>query len=768
MLSATNEGGGRVDMRGNQMAPPNAAKPSTGGAYGGGGGRKLRTGDTNENKRPMSNGTDVEEESDGKNEGVKKSKRRAPKTMEELDRRIEEDELALVNMKREIREQQKVEIANSQKTLIGVKKQYDVVHAQNKVLDKKLADLMDKMNGYKAVDDAMQESSQETQSICRELTRKLANIEEMVNAEQRTLDMQRLMRRRLESDTGTLKLENGELTYKLDKVKYDLNSCMSTLQLSKVELAEKEKILEEMHAQAMVRSKDRARRVELLHGIMSEGSNNLTMIQEAIHEEGKLHSPVGGGKEGTDEYDLSLDLASSALRPPSSPSRGAASDGDNSGSGKKERWAGPRDSPGGGGKRGGNGYGASSASSQELDDEPEDSPRKMAARMNLDQIEDVINRYRTRAFRMEKLEVLEQDLKTNIQMQNSKALTLSNKLEECRVKTEQLASARQIYQEVDHKNSALSGARKMHDEYKEKEYNMRVNLDALKRAIPRLVAKMTKNTPISVPSDVELADALHKLSAELLKYIKEIQQAVSKDYSPEEQALMQARQHADQQRNLSELDKLVNMPGFNRMQTEIYFNMMGARPDLSANNVRIYSEIERQKRIAAQEGEQAGADDSKDVPRLSSLTSFTEAPTSGSSPASKAERFKAEVEARKSGVVAKVRKSLHEGVDVIASAAHHSDESGEKTENGGKATKHTHSHTHTQGGGAHKAGAGNGAKPRGSAVGTDHTSLIPEPPVIDRSTAKAISMLVLERDGKGVIPEKPKPKPKKKAAYKQR
>ena len=128
------------------------------------------------------------------------------------------------------------------------------------------------------------------------------------------------------------------------------------------------------------------------------------------------------------------------------------------------------------------------------------------------------------------------------------------------------------------------------------------------------------------------------------------------------------------------------------------------------------------------------------------------------------------MEARKSDVVTKVRKSLNEGVDVIASAAHHSDESGEKAENGGKATKHTHSHTHThtQGGGAHKAGAGNGAKPRGSAVGTDHTSLIPEPPVIDRSTAKAISMLVLERDGKGVIPEKPKPKPKKKAAYKQR
>ena len=140
MLSATGDGGGRVDMRGNQMAQaPSAAKPS-GGAYGGGGGRKLRVGNENENMRPMSNGTegDEDEDEEGKEATAKKSKKRAPKTMEELDRRIEEDELALVNMKRDIKEQQKVEIANSQKKLITIKKQYDVVHAQNKVLTRSL------------------------------------------------------------------------------------------------------------------------------------------------------------------------------------------------------------------------------------------------------------------------------------------------------------------------------------------------------------------------------------------------------------------------------------------------------------------------------------------------------------------------------------------------------------------------------------------------------------------------------------------------------
>ena len=104
-----------------------------------------------------------------------------------------------------------------------------------------------------------------------------------------------------------------------------------------------------------------------------------------------------------------------------------------------------------------------------------------------------------------------------------------------------------------------------------------------------------------------------------------------------------------------------------------------------------------------------------------------------------------------------VRKSLDEGVDLIAECPHHSDESGERAENTGKASKHVH----TQNGMAHKGGTVHGAKSRHTAAGHDSAILIPEPPVIDRSTAKAISMLVLERDGKGVIPRNPSQSPRK-------
>ena len=160
--------------------------------------------------------------------------------------------------------------------------------------------------------------------------------------------------------------------------------------------------------------------------------------------------------------------------------------------------------------------------------EPVDSPRLVAKRLNLDQIEDMVTRYRTRDYRMTKLTNLEKDLKANISKQNVRAAELSNALDTTRQNIEQISSTRQMYQEVDNKNKALTEARKLYDEYHDKEYSMRLNLTALKRAVPRLLAKMTK-VQHPVPGDAQLSDALQKLGAELLKYFKDIQQAMAKD-----------------------------------------------------------------------------------------------------------------------------------------------------------------------------------------------------------------------------------------------
>jgi hypothetical protein len=179
------------------------------------------------------------------------------------------------------------------------------------------------------------------------------------------------------------------------------------------------------------------------------------------------------------------------------------------------------------------------------------------------------------------------------------------------------------------------------------------------------------------------------------------------------------------------------MPGYARIQKELYSNMMGARPDMSANNVRIASDVQRK--------------------RLQQLEA-----TTGDSPLP-LEKVRPRGE-KGPNVTVTVRKSLDDAIDVAASSSKE-EKAAEGGSNGDGADAIGGNTTAAAAAASKKAAATK--KHKGKHDDGRHALLIPEPPVIDRSTAKALSALVFERDGKGVMPEKPKPKPKKKA-YKMR
>ena len=121
MLSIVTDEGLRTDLRGHAAAPtpksvkivepsaPSALKPS-GQAQAPSKGRQIRQGHSV-----------AESSTDGP------KKRARAQTMEELDRRVENDALELLNMKKDIQEQQKLEVKNAMKTLMGIKKEYDVL-----------------------------------------------------------------------------------------------------------------------------------------------------------------------------------------------------------------------------------------------------------------------------------------------------------------------------------------------------------------------------------------------------------------------------------------------------------------------------------------------------------------------------------------------------------------------------------------------------------------------------------------------------------------
>jgi hypothetical protein len=93
---------------------------------------------------------------------------------------------------------------------------------------------------------------------------------------------------------------------------------------------------------------------------------------------------------------------------------------------------------------------------------------------------------------MERLKQLEEELRRTMGIENQKKQELSDQLSQSLVKIEQLASSRQVYQEVDLKDSALAAATKDCEDCKEKNFRLKLNIETLKQSIPRFLTKVTK------------------------------------------------------------------------------------------------------------------------------------------------------------------------------------------------------------------------------------------------------------------------------------
>lgn len=79
-----------------------------------------------------------------------------------------------------------------------------------------------------------------------------------------------------------------------------------------------------------------------------------------------------------------------------------------------------------------------------------------------------------------------------------------------------------------------------------------------------------------------------KLEDELTKLIKAIGAALLKDATPEDLALMSQLSAASGSNDTnSEFGRLQRLPGYSRLQRQLFFNLMTARPDVTQQNIRI-------------------------------------------------------------------------------------------------------------------------------------------------------------------------------------
>jgi hypothetical protein len=95
-----------------------------------------------------------------------------------------------------------------------------------------------------------------------------------------------------------------------------------------------------------------------------------------------------------------------------------------------------------------------------------------------------------------------------------------------------------------------------------------------------------------------LADAILKLEDEVVKLIKVIGSSLLKDATQDDLAIISQQSNAGGSNdNNSEFARLQRLPGFSRMQRQLFFNMMTARPDVSDQNIRV-KETKKAKKLS--------------------------------------------------------------------------------------------------------------------------------------------------------------------------
>jgi hypothetical protein len=108
------------------------------------------------------------------------------------------------------------------------------------------------------------------------------------------------------------------------------------------------------------------------------------------------------------------------------------------------------------------------------------------------QVRDMVQRYVSQSARMERLRQLDAELRATIVLQQKKKNEFSEHLAHTVFRIQQLASSRQIYQEVDLKDSALAATSKECEDCKDREFRLKLSIESLKQSIPRFLMKVTK------------------------------------------------------------------------------------------------------------------------------------------------------------------------------------------------------------------------------------------------------------------------------------
>lgn len=212
----------------------------------------------------------------------------ANSSIEDIDKILEDDALALLNIKKEINHVQEEELDKLYVSVQHTKKEYDNLFVTNNFKEQELKSYVDQYNALAGVEKATVNTQEVTKSVMDDLTDQTAQVLDDLAAEQRTIKMITLMIKRLDEEIGACRLDISKASINVEHAQHDLGISEHNLMLARQALLEQENQLEKLQSSLKSRKDQRDKKINMLQSMSIEGEQSVMRLQQSLFEGTKV------------------------------------------------------------------------------------------------------------------------------------------------------------------------------------------------------------------------------------------------------------------------------------------------------------------------------------------------------------------------------------------------------------------------------------------------------------------------------------------------
>lgn len=261
-------------------------------------GRKFITTDHNTNPHENDNSNTNNNTNGNDNEPIISSRTRGKKfnsSLQDLDKLLDNDAVALLNMRKDLTLAQENEINKARVNLLNIQKEFDFLKNSNQNKESQLLKYIDEKKSLLLLLQTYQASIGNYQLTIENLNEDINEVKDNILAENRTREMLNYMIARLEEEILDCKSKSHYWSQQLQQIKAELNGIDGTLRLSKHELINDEKEVEVLSKTVKGRTEQRLQKMNELQSLVMEGEASVIKIKNTWK---------GGGS-----FDVSVDLS---------------------------------------------------------------------------------------------------------------------------------------------------------------------------------------------------------------------------------------------------------------------------------------------------------------------------------------------------------------------------------------------------------------------------------------------------------------------------